>query len=286
MGSIGPARRTAQPSDFSFRFRSDVCDDRPPELNPTPHENVSLRVQVAPYAIRAGPPTGLPKGKNLDETLKQELLGRFATYLDVIKPSEADVDAAPDGREEADLFSIFVELAGLRNETRTQSRLVKEAIDRFRDVFETLQSSHAMLEQELKRTRAEADNRERMLIKPLLLDIIDIRDRLASGLKPAATAMPRWYERFLANRQRETAEAWREGLRMTVRRIDTLLADRRVIPAETVGRPFDPRIATAVATVADPYVADGMVVEDVRPGFLWQGELLRLAEVVVAKRNA
>ena len=66
--------------------------------------------------------------------------------------------AAADGREEADLFSIFVELAGLRNETRTQSRLVKEAIDRFRDVFDTLQSSHAMLEQDLKRTRAEADS--------------------------------------------------------------------------------------------------------------------------------
>jgi molecular chaperone GrpE len=125
-----------------------------------------------------------------------------------------------------------------------------------------------------------------MLIKPLLLDIIDIRDRLAAGLKPAATALPRWYERFLANRQREIAEAWREGPRMTLRRIDALLADRRVIPAETVGRPFDPRIATAVATVANPDIADGIVVEDVRPGFLWQGELLRLAEVVVAKRDA
>jgi molecular chaperone GrpE len=223
----------------------------------------------------------------LDETLKQQLLGRFATYLDAIEPGEADVDASADGCEEADLFSIFVELAGLRNETRTQSRLVKEAIDRFGDVFDTLQSSHAMLEQNLKQTRAEADDRERMLIKPLLLDIIDIRDRLGAGLKPGATALPRWYERFLANnRQRETAEAWREGLRMTLRRIDALLADRRVIPSETVGRPFDPRIATAVATVADPDVADGIVVEDVRPGFHWQGELLRLAEVVVAKRNA
>jgi molecular chaperone GrpE len=222
----------------------------------------------------------------LDETLKQELLGRFATYLDAIEPGEAEADAAVDGREEADLFSIFVEIAGLRNETRTQSRIVKEAIDRFRGVFDTLQSSHALLEQDLKRTRAEADNRERMLIKPLLLDIIDIRDRLAAGLKPAATARPRWYQRLLANRRRETAEAWREGLRMTLRRIDALLADRRVIAAETVGRPFDPRIATAVATVAEADVADGIVVEDLRGGFLWHGELLRLAEVVVAKRNA
>jgi molecular chaperone GrpE len=283
MGSIGPAARTAQHSDFGFRVPI-RCLRR--SAAGTSKSNTARKRELAGpscalYAIRAG-----PKGKNLDETLKQELLGRFATYLDVIEPSKADVDAAADGREEADLFSIFVELAGLRNETRTQSRLIKEAIDRFRDVFDTLQSSHAMLEQDLKRTRAEADNRERMLIKPLLLDIIDIRDRLAAGLRPAATALPRWYEHFLANRERETAEAWREGLRMTLRRIDALLADRRVLPAETVGRPFDPRIATAVATVADSYVADGIVVEDVRPGFLWQGELLRLAEVVVAKRNA
>jgi len=222
----------------------------------------------------------------LDETLKQELLGRFAAYLDGLEHSEADVDATADGREEADLFSIFVEIAALRNETRAQARLVKDAIDRFRNVFETLQSSHAMLEQGLKRTRAEADSRERMLLKPLLLDIIDIRDRLAAGLKPAATPLPRWYERFWANRQHEPAQSWREGLRMTLRRIDALLADRRVIPAETVGRAFDPHIATAVATVADPDVADGIVVEEVRPGFLWQGELLRIAEVVVARHSA
>ena len=222
----------------------------------------------------------------LDETLKQELLGRFAAYLDGLEHSESVSDAAADGREEADLYSIFVELAALRSETRAQARLVKDAIDRFRDVFETLKSGHSMLEQDLKRTRAEADNRERILVRPLLLDIIDIRDRLAAGLKPAATALPRWYERLLASRQHEAAQSWREGLRMTLRRIDALLADRRVIPTETVGRPFDPRIATAVATVAAPDVADGIVVEDVRPGFLWQGELLRLAEVIVAKRNA
>jgi molecular chaperone GrpE len=53
---------------------------------------------------------------------------------------------AEEAREEADLFSVFVELAGLRNEVRTQSRLVKEALDQFRGVFDTLQASHATLE--------------------------------------------------------------------------------------------------------------------------------------------
>jgi molecular chaperone GrpE len=74
-------------------------------------------------------------------------------------------------------------------------------------------------------------------------------------------------------------------MRMTLRRIDKLLADRRIVATETVGRPFDPRLAAAVATIEDPAVADGIVVEEVRPGFLWQSELLRPAEVIVAKRD-
>ena len=54
---------------------------------------------------------------------------------------------------------------------------------------------------------------------------------------------------------------------------------------ETVGRPFDPRLASAVATVENRALADGVVVEELRPGFLWHDELLRPAEVVVAKRR-
>jgi molecular chaperone GrpE len=223
----------------------------------------------------------------LDEAIREKLLSRFVAYLDGLDHdvSEAVPAVAEEAREEADLFSVFVELAGLRNEVRTQSRLVKEALDQFRGVFDTLQASHATLEQELKRARAEAHDRERVLLKPLLLDIIDVRDRLSAGLKPTVAASARWYERFRLKTKREAEEAWREGLRMTLRRIDKLLADRRIVAAETVGRPFDPRLAAAVATIEDPAVADGIVVEEVRPGFLWQGELLRPAEVIVARRD-
>jgi molecular chaperone GrpE len=223
----------------------------------------------------------------LDETIREKLLTRFVAYLDGLDHDESGAvpATAEEVREEADLFSVFVELAGLRNEVRTQSRLVKEALDQFRGVFDTLQASHATLEQELKRARAESHDRERTLLKPLLLDIIDVRDRLSAGLKPAVAVSPRWYERLRPRTKREAEEAWQEGMRMTLRRIDRLLADRRIVATETVGRPFDPRLAAAVATIEDPAVADGIVVEEVRPGFLWQGELLRPAEVIVVKRD-
>jgi molecular chaperone GrpE len=244
-----------------------------------------------PYRRKHAPNTHRGKGTTVDETIRENLLSRFVAYLDGLdddEPGKASAGTDAEAPEEADLFSIFVELAGLRNEVRTESRIVKEALDRFRSVFDALQSSNTTLEQELKRARADSHDRERMLLKPLLLDIIDVRDRLAAGLKPArAAASGRWYERFLPEAKRTAeAEAWREGMRMTLRRVERLLAVQRVAVIETVGRPLDPRHAAAVATVADPSAADGIVVEEVRAGFLWQGELLRSAEVIVARRDA
>jgi molecular chaperone GrpE len=251
---------------------------------------VALAAASAPlpigYEINSGKQQRPGKETRLDETIREALLSRFAAYLDSVECDETGepAAAAAEGSEEADLFSVFVELAGLRNEVRTESRLVKEALDRFRGVFDSLQSSHATLEQELKRARADAHDRERTLLKPLLLDIVDVRDRLTAGLKPAVAPRLRWYERIRPRAKHEAEMAWREGVRMTVRRIDRLLAERSIVAIETVGRPFDPRLAVAMSTVEDPAAADGVVVEEVRPGFLWQGELLRPAEVIVARR--
>ena len=243
---------------------------------------------VCTNAIAA--PSQPGQGRTPDEpipAIKEKLLGRFAAYLDGLDEHGLDaVTAAANERNEAnDLFSVFVELAALRNEVRTQSRLVKEALDQFRGVFETLQSSHATMQGELTRARAQTREREHELLKPLLLDVIDIRDRLTNiALKPT-NARPRWYERVHFKAIQEAREATREGLRMIVRRLDRVLAERRVVPTETVGRCFDPRIAAAVATIVDPTRGDGHVVEEVRPGFLWEDDLLRPAEVIVVKSD-
>ncbi len=218
----------------------------------------------------------------MDETLKETLLVRLRAYLDGLDQEEGDRPEEP--RDTADLFSIFVELAGLRSEVRTESRVVKEALDQFRGVFELLQASHATMEEELKRTRAESRARGREILRPLLLDILDLRDRLAAGLKSNGPApQPSWWQRRFSPKTQPEAEPWREGLSMSLRRLDRLLDDRRITAIETIGRPFDPRLARAVTTVADPAVSAGIVVEELRPGFLWEDELLRLAEVAVSK---
>jgi molecular chaperone GrpE len=218
----------------------------------------------------------------VDEHIKQALLSRFSAYLD----SAADQPEPPDDPGEAtDLYSLFVEMAGLRSEVRTESRLVKEALDQFRGVFDLLRTSQATLQQELDHVRAETRAQAHAALRPLLLDVIDLRDRLVAALKFVATGRPHWSDRLL-RRNAPGGAAWQEGLRMTVRRLDQVPLDRGVVATHLVGQPFDPRRARVIATAPDSSVAEGTVIEEVRTGFLWEDQVLRAAEVIVSKGGA
>jgi len=218
----------------------------------------------------------------LDDSIKQALIDRFRGYLDMVEDGEEPPD---DPGETADLFSVLVEMAALRSEVRTESRLVKEALEQFRGVFDSLQASQATLQRELDRARTETRDQAQSALRPLLLDVIDLRDRLVAALTLSAAARPRWRDR-LWRRDRSGVAAWQEGLRMTLRRLDQVLLDRRVVATQLAGLPFDPRLARAIGTAADSSVAEGTVVKEVRAGFLWDDQVLRTAEVIVSKGDA
>src|ERR1700745_4511004 len=76
------------------------------------------------------------QGQILDASIKKTLLDRFAAYLDGVEQYELPAAVA----EETDLFSVFVELSALRNEVRTESRLVREALYQFWGRFVTVHS--------------------------------------------------------------------------------------------------------------------------------------------------
>jgi len=218
----------------------------------------------------------------LDDSIKQALIDRFRGYLDMVEDGEEPPDVPG---ETADLFSVLVEMAALRSEVRTESRLVKEALEQFRGVFDSLQASQATLQRELDRARTETRDQGRSALRPLLLDVIDLRDRLVAALTLSAAARPRWRDR-LWRRDRSGVAAWQEGLRMTLRRLDQVLLDRRVVATQLAGLPLDPRLARAIGTAADSSVAEGTVVKEVRAGFLWDDQVLRTAEVIVSKGDA
>jgi molecular chaperone GrpE len=227
----------------------------------------------------------------LNDTLKEMLVERFRAHLDGFNnEAVGDLSGLEDtGQEDSatDLRSLYVELAALRTEVRAESRLVKDTLDLVRGTVERAETAREAAEREAERIRSEALQREKALLRPLLIDLLEVRDRLSAGVSgPASTPVPTpWYRRVFRRSDNTGAEAWREGLRMTLNRFDRVLGDRGVVPLDLVGRPFDPKTARAVGTVTDPQRDTGIVTQEVRAGFLWEGELLRAADVVVNKSS-
>ncbi len=64
-----------------------------------------------------------------------------------------------------------------------------------------------------------------------------------------------------------------------------IMSSEGVEPLETVGRPFDPAVAEAVATeIVDDAARDNEVIEELQRGYTLGGTLLRPARVKVARR--
>jgi len=220
----------------------------------------------------------------MDTETKEQLLDRFRAYLDKL-PEATPVESAETDRR-TDLYSLFAELAALKNEVRLESRQVKTALDEFRAVFETLQASQTQLGGELDRARAALPEQRRAALKPVLLELLELRDRLEAGLRVLQNYRPALLARLLGAGRRERAllRAITEGQDISLRRLDQILNTQQVAALNVQGQPLDPHTMRAAELDQRPDLANGIVTEELRKGYLWQGELLRLAEVKVNRR--
>jgi len=207
----------------------------------------------------------------MDEATREALLARFGDYLDGL-----DEPPAPPPGDDA--FSVFAELAGLKAEVKRESRQVKEAMEQFRSVFDTLQADNEALRRALAERRESGERAQREMLRPLLLALLDLRDRLAAGAD-STLPEPSWTGRLDRRRQRAVA-ALQEGQAMSLRRLERLLEEQRVRPVEAVGLPVDPHRMKVVDVERQPHQTPGIVLRELRRGYLWHDELLRAAEVV------
>jgi molecular chaperone GrpE len=101
----------------------------------------------------------------------------------------------------------------------------------------------------------------RRFILPLL-DIIDDLERLLNFADTQALPLA-------------------DQIRDVYQKLLKLLDIEGIRPFQSVGKPFDPSLHEAVATQPASEDGQGIVVQEVRRGYLWDDELLRTARVVV-----
>ena len=177
-------------------------------------------------------------------------------------------------------------MAALKNEVRLESRQFKSALEELRSLRRgAARAQRAAGAGAGTRARAGGRGAARRPSAGLLLGLLDLRDRLQAGADAAdgAAALRRW-PRLMPGETRY-ARSLREGLTLTLQRLDELLATHRVRPIDALGLPLDPQRMHAVGVESAPEAPDGVVLREARRGFSHGGELLRIAEVIVNKKG-
>jgi molecular chaperone GrpE len=81
------------------------------------------------------------------------------------------------------------------------------------------------------------------------------------------------------------AQSLRNGVQATLRGFEGILASEGVKPIKIKGDAFDPRIAEAIGTLPAEGVPNETVLEEAQKGYMIGEELLRPAQVIVAKNE-
>jgi len=215
----------------------------------------------------------------MEEANKTRLLAEFGAYLD-----SQEIEPEEETRQ-TDLFSMFVELAALRTEVKTESRQFGNAMEQFKETQALLRNSHEQLNLELERNRNDLASLRRNLLRPLMLELLDLLDRLAAGQAALQSYRPikGWFHIKSRKQDRLFIESIREGQGMSLRRLEETLARQRIRPMETLGRLVDPHTMSVVELDSRSDLENGIVTAELRKGYLWGEETLRLAEVKANK---
>lgn len=225
---------------------------------------------------------------------KNEMLVAFQEYLDTLDdakhsdalddPDQTMVNTKMNNEQnlQSDLYSLFVEMSALKNEIKIQARQFKSAIDDFREVFVALRETQEHLEQELQKKNKQNRTIKNSVTRSFLLELITLRDRIILSIDTIENYSPKGVEKlFRHNNSRQNSIL--EGQKMTLRRIDRQLKNHQVRLVKTQEKRLNPHLMKVVALGHQPEQDNGLVLEEIRAGFIWNKKLLRSAEVKVNK---
>ncbi|MDD1620546.1 MAG: nucleotide exchange factor GrpE [Methylococcaceae bacterium] len=207
-----------------------------------------------------------------------ELLASLRQYL-----QETDF-AHLTAVDQPDLATLFTDLSGLKTEVKAESRQFKATLDTLSEAVATLKTDNQTLADELAVAAERLQQRQRELERGLLLEFVDIYDRLSEGYRALQNYRP--VDALFNHSKKQDVrfiESLGKGQEITLKRLEQLLQRRRVYPLDCVGKPFDARTMATLDIGQDPQLENGIVLEELRKGFLFEDQVLRLAEVKVNK---
>lgn len=255
----------------------------------------------------------------------EEILARFRGWLDQTQSECASLDERASDEELAGepvgFYQLVEQLTALRHDVKRLTKSARGTEERHEATLLSLQAAMEQFRAIEPKEEDAADKAARPLVEALVeLDESLVRGRgvieqarqrvledVNAGLQEARQRLdelyrtqPWWRRRLCRPWHEATREAYTARTLDTYRGIfDSLLAgydlilgrlrrtmkQQSIVRTQCLGEPVDPNRMTVVEVVGDLSRRPGTVVEEVRPGYCWDGRVLRFAEVkAVAER--
>ncbi len=142
--------------------------------------------------------------------------------------------------------------------------------------LEQLKGERDQLVDRLARLQAEFDNARKREAK----ERADSRDYTVSNtVEPFLSVMDNFQ---LALKADGTKEQLRAGVELILKQMEEALKGLNVVPVESVGAQFDPRVHEALGSIETKEFPDHQVLEEIRRGYRIREKLLRPALVRIA----
>jgi molecular chaperone GrpE len=205
--------------------------------------------------------------------------------------------SAPEQTAPFDPYQMVGEWVALRHEVKQQNRLWQTTQAALQQSLEAEKLENTQLQQRLAElaTIASTNQSQSVEQKRMLQDLLRIMDALDQACaywrsqivdltKTAAKPHPWWRKLFASPRAdlKEILSSNHQGLEVIRRSLLDLLRQKQVVPLEAEGKPFDPSYMYAMGRQASRTVAENTVIQEVVRGYLWQDQILREAQVMVA----
>ena len=146
--------------------------------------------------------------------------------------------------------------------------------------LEQVKGERDQLLDRLARLQAEFDNARKREAK----ERQDARDyTVSSTVEPFLSVMDNFQ---LALRADGSKEQLRSGVELILKQMEDALRGLNVVPVESVGAQFDPRVHEALGSIENKEFPDHQVLEEIRRGYKVREKLLRPALVKIAVNPA
>lgn len=132
----------------------------------------------------------------------------------------------------------------------------------------------------LARVQAEYENARKRLQREKQEAVTFANERLLRELLPIVDS----FERALAAFDGRSGDPVADGIRLIQTQLEQMLQRVGVVRIDALGRPFSPDLHEVVGQVPSDPASEGVVVEEVRAGYLLQGRLLRPAAIKIGQR--